>query len=217
MDFITTDQFIIYDTEYTSWKGCNENGWDPKKRQYREIVQIGAIKVDSKSLDILDSFSEFIRPRINPKLSKYFKELTGIKQLDVDEADEFDVVLERFIKWIDNLPCYSYGADHERLYENLDLLNLDDNVELYSNKGGIGCIPYSDEVREVKSKPMKVNLLKIKFHNLREILKKYGIKTENYNSGTLTRHFGVEPSYEAHNALNDVKVILDALRLLRKI
>ena len=30
--------FIIFDTEYTSWKGCLENGWSGNHK--KEIVQV---------------------------------------------------------------------------------------------------------------------------------------------------------------------------------
>ena len=33
--------FVIFDTEYTTWKGCNENGWH--RNQKKEIVQIAAM------------------------------------------------------------------------------------------------------------------------------------------------------------------------------
>jgi hypothetical protein len=31
---------ILFDLEHTSWKGCQENGWDSLKNQYKEVIQI---------------------------------------------------------------------------------------------------------------------------------------------------------------------------------
>lgn len=67
--------FVIFDTEYTSCKGCQEHGW--RGRQQREIVQISAIRV-SNDLRVLDTFNVLCRPSINPILSDYFVNLTGI-------------------------------------------------------------------------------------------------------------------------------------------
>jgi len=46
---ISSDEFIIFDTEFTSWKGSQERNWknspDPNLTEYKELVMIGAIKV----------------------------------------------------------------------------------------------------------------------------------------------------------------------------
>ena len=48
------DTFIILDTEYTSWKGSQERNWS-RKNEYKELVQIAAIKIKKKSKHIGDS------------------------------------------------------------------------------------------------------------------------------------------------------------------
>lgn len=50
--------FIIFDTEYTSWAGCQTGGW--RGKQKREIVQISAIRVSNDMRDLL-SFGKEIR------------------------------------------------------------------------------------------------------------------------------------------------------------
>ncbi len=69
-------EFIIFDTEYTSWEGCNLNGW--RDWQKKEIVQIAALKVDGKTLEVIEKFNIYVKPKINPILSDYFVQLTGI-------------------------------------------------------------------------------------------------------------------------------------------
>ncbi|ODS35296.1 MAG: 3'-5' exonuclease [Candidatus Altiarchaeales archaeon WOR_SM1_86-2] len=83
--------FIIVDLEAT----CSKNG----KLSPQEIIEIGAVKIDGNG-DIINTFNEFVKPKINPVLGKYCKDLTGIKQSQVDGAEGFSEVIEKFKKWI---------------------------------------------------------------------------------------------------------------------
>jgi len=175
---------VIWDTEYTSWKGCSEKGWDPKKNQYKELVQIGSILVDAQNLKIKKEFNFFIKPKINKKLSYYFKKLTGIKQKDVDSAKNSEQIIKNFLNFIRDNNCYSYGNDILVLIENIKLHNL------------------------------KIKINKKKFHDIRKIFKKEGISVEKFISGNITEAFGVKNKEKMHDALSDSKSILEGLRLL---
>ena len=41
-------------------------------------MQIGAVKLDGASFEILGEFDVLVRPRVNPRVSPYFERLTGI-------------------------------------------------------------------------------------------------------------------------------------------
>lgn len=123
------NEAIVWDTEYTSWEGCIENGWNEDEDQYREFIQISAVRFDTKSYKVKEEFNEYVQPRINPQLSDYIKDLTGIKQGQVDEADDLKPVLEKFLKWSEGYNLYSWGDDHRVLEENIGLYNLDFNVD----------------------------------------------------------------------------------------
>lgn len=96
MDFIkhqsSYDYFIIIDFEAT----CDNND----KLHPREIIEFPALKVNAKTLEIEDSFSRFVKPVHHPTLSKFCKELTTITQENVNNADEFKVVLKEFDEWM---------------------------------------------------------------------------------------------------------------------
>lgn len=94
--FESADELLLLDTEYTSWEGCIETGWDASANQYKELVQLAALRVDVDTLNILDEYNRFVRPQINPRLSEYFRELTGISQAQVDDADCFAKVFGSF-------------------------------------------------------------------------------------------------------------------------
>jgi len=107
------EKIIIFDTEYTAWAGSAEYNWS-RPNEYREIVQIGAILVDTKQLSEIDNINLFVKPVKNPILSEYFTNLTGIKQKDIDENGiYFKEATLKFFSWCGSYPIYSYGGDEE--------------------------------------------------------------------------------------------------------
>lgn len=82
--------YIVIDIEAT----CDDT-------QYirNEIIEIGALKFDDYG-NYIDKFDIFIKPIINPKLTKFCKKLTTIKQSDVNSAQIFPDVLNNFKSWI---------------------------------------------------------------------------------------------------------------------
>lgn len=65
-----------------------------------EIIEFPAVLVDIERKEIISHFQAFCRPTINPNLSEFCTELTGITQEQVDSADEFPAVLKRFELWL---------------------------------------------------------------------------------------------------------------------
>ncbi|MFL2783003.1 MAG: exonuclease domain-containing protein [Rhodospirillales bacterium] len=78
--------WVVYDLECTAWPGSSENGWS-KINEYREIIQIGAVKFDiSANLAEIDSCVIHVKPKINPILSDYIINLTGISQKTIEDS-----------------------------------------------------------------------------------------------------------------------------------
>lgn len=88
---------IICDLEATCWAG-------ERRADRMEIIEIGAVKLASAGGPVLDDFCAFVRPVLEPTLSDFCRELTGITQADVDRAESFPVVLQRFLAWMGEPP-----------------------------------------------------------------------------------------------------------------
>ncbi len=97
--------YIIVDLEATCW----QKGTSPFKM---EIIEIGAVKLDGKTLEITDEFSSFVNPVINPELSDFCKNLTSITQEQIDAAEDFTTVFSEFIEWAgtEEYTLCSWGA-----------------------------------------------------------------------------------------------------------
>ncbi len=114
----------IFDLEFTAWEGSAARGWSGPD-EYREIVQIGAVRVDGgNALAEVDLFKAYVRPVKNPVLSDYFVSLTGITQADVDRHGvSFPEALAAFSEFVGDgaAAVVSNGADHAALDENCAL------------------------------------------------------------------------------------------------
>lgn len=191
--------FVIFDTEYTSWKGCQEHGW--QGHQKKEIVQISALKV-SDDMEVIDKFSTFCQPTINPVLSDYFINLTHITNEQVaKEGMLFAEAWKKFLTFVGQDVCYSHGwggdyfdgSDSKIIEENLTLYNLPKNKTLI-------------------------------FRNIapvfKELYMKHHIDVKAQASGQIAGILGVEHKLEKmglnpHNALYDVYSILEGLRYFK--
>lgn len=180
-----TEEIVIWDVECTSWKGSAELRWG-RPGEYRELVEIGAIKVHLTSLTEIDSFSQLVKPEINPELSKYFMNLTHISQAMLDEKSiPFSEALEKFQKFCNLHPLFSWSHfDKQVLLEN--------------------CLIHS----------MKCSLTHDSFFDVRYIFFLYGVRIEKFQSSTITQAFNKTSPYVGHRAINDCRTILDALREL---
>ncbi|RAJ59048.1 exonuclease [Streptomyces sp. Amel2xB2] len=109
--------FVVFDLEFTTWRGALENDW-AAPGQLREIVQIGALRI-SEDHTVVDAYEALVRPVVNPELSPYFTDLTGIRQEEVDRDGLPPAeALGDFMKFCHGQTVLSYGNDMVVLGEN---------------------------------------------------------------------------------------------------
>lgn len=84
---------IVFDLEATCWQ-------DRRDAERMEIIEIGAARLDPVTFDVISTFDTFVRPLNETKLSDFCKELTNIRQEDVDTAPLFPQAFGAFLDWI---------------------------------------------------------------------------------------------------------------------
>jgi len=62
------------------------------------IIEVGAVRLDRRSLEITATFSELVRPEDYP-IVPFITDITGITPAMVAGKDTFDAVGERFMQW----------------------------------------------------------------------------------------------------------------------
>lgn len=112
MSVLPDGDFVVADLEYTAWEGSLANGWSAPG-EFREIVQIGAVRVShADGLHEADALSVLVRPTLNPRLSDYFTDLTGITNDDVArEGVSLAAALKTFADFARGLPILTHGGD----------------------------------------------------------------------------------------------------------
>lgn len=175
---------VIYDTEYTAWQGSIARNWQGPG-EHREIVEIGAICIDSRSLAELGAFSVLVRPQKNPILSDYFVGLTGItNDLLASAATGFAEALARFDRFVGVHSIYAYGRDDHAMAETASL-------------------------QKVAFNPARWHT-----NNLRDWFAKAGLDIARLHSSDLAAACGASNMARAHRALDDARAIAVAIRAL---
>lgn len=96
------DYFVVVDFEAT----CEEkNAADYP----HEIIEFPGVLVDGLTGVVKDTWQQYCRPVINPRLSEFCTALTGIEQSTVDTAPTFPNVLASFNDWLQG---HSLGSQH---------------------------------------------------------------------------------------------------------
>lgn len=98
---------IIYDLETT---------YSYKKGQIPEVVEIGAVRIDSSRRQITDSFQCYVFPQIRGKFDSRTMRFIGMKEEDQASAIPFPEALERFKSWMgDHYYFCAWGPDDKRI------------------------------------------------------------------------------------------------------
>nr|XP_003418853.1 ERI1 exoribonuclease 2 isoform X1 [Loxodonta africana] len=87
------DYLIVIDFESTCWN-------DGKHHHSQEIIEFPAALLNTSTGEIESEFHAFVQPQEHPLLSEFCMELTGIKQVQVDEGVPLKICLSQFCKWI---------------------------------------------------------------------------------------------------------------------
>lgn len=180
------DHFVIFDTEFTAWKGSNLRGWS-ESWEFKEVIQIAAIKIafNPSGITILSTFNELVKPKRNPMLSDYIIELTGINQAMIDEMGvDFPSAMEQFHQFclVGDLRCFAWGSDAKILQENCEINNM----------------------------PMPA--FSAGFYNLKQRAMELQLSGAELSSGELANHFDLPITGHQHNALYDVRSLAGALQ-----
>lgn len=178
------DTIIIWDTEFTSWD-WSMNRWWSWPNEYRELVELWAIKIDTNSFYIIDSLHIYVKPKINPNLSTYFSDLTGIDQSVIEEKwIDFTEAMSQLENWAWWYELYSYWNDKNILVENCWL----------------NWIQF----------PFK----KFVFKDVRDVFDTFWINSSVFSSWTIHKAFWLNTSNHEHSAVWDSMNILNTLEFL---
>jgi inhibitor of KinA sporulation pathway (predicted exonuclease) len=116
---------IVFDLEFTAWEGSRQRRWSLEAER-TELVQIGAVKLDAETLRVLDEFEMLVQPRLNPRLSDYLVDLTGITNAALAARGvDFVTAYRAFLDFTGAAHSWAFGRDDLIFAENLKLYGWD--------------------------------------------------------------------------------------------
>ncbi|HSS14528.1 MAG TPA: 3'-5' exonuclease [Rhizomicrobium sp.] len=174
----------IFDLEYTAWECSMARHW-LAPGEFREVVQIGAVRLDADSFAVLDEFDALVRPRVNPDPSPYFEKLTGITSGKIARGgQDFAAAYAGFLAFASDGPIAAFGRDDRVLQDNLRLYGL------------TGAYPL----------PL--------FYDLRGWFAVLGVDPRGLHSCELAPALGMAFRGQAHNALDDARSVATVMAAL---
>lgn len=111
------DNYVIFDIETT---GLNKD--------LDHIIEIGALKYKNNVL--VEEFNYLINPKID--LPQIITDITGITDKDLIDKETIDLVLPKFIEFIEDLPLIAHNNTFDLGFINKNLKDL--NLKQLNNK-----------------------------------------------------------------------------------
>ncbi|WP_446899511.1 PolC-type DNA polymerase III [Clostridium sp. LBM24168] len=111
------DTYVVFDIETTGLSSTND-----------KIIEIGAVKI--KEGKVIDKFSEFVNPGIPIPMN--IVELTSITDEMVEEADEIESILPKFLKFVGDSVVVAHNASFDTgfIKKSCRDMNLDFNCPI---------------------------------------------------------------------------------------
>lgn len=177
---------VIFDLEFTAWPGSMAGHW-LAPGQFKEVVQIGAVRLEVETLAVSASFDGLVKPRINAELSDYFERLTGITNARLAEKGvDFEIAYRRFVEFAGGEAIASFGHDE---------WVLEDNIRLYGLKDMPALPPFLE---------------------LREWFDRHGVNPRGLHSCDVGPLLGAPFEGQMHDALCDARSIAAGISVLLK-
>jgi inhibitor of KinA sporulation pathway (predicted exonuclease) len=99
-----THNLLVVDVETT----CSTDEAVPRREM--EVIEIGAVMVDAEHFATLGEFHRLVRPVRHRRLTPFCRQLTSLKQKDVDSASMFTDVLAELVVWAQGFGEFAVAA-----------------------------------------------------------------------------------------------------------
>lgn len=174
------DYYLFFDVEAT----CEADGGFTFPN---EIIEFPVILVDGETFEIVDEFRSYVKPTINPTLSKFCIELTGISQETVDKSPIFIDVLNEFQEFMAK-------------------------YDLFQEKSAAFVTDGPFDIRDFITKQLKHSKIKprpayfdVHWVNIRKLFREFYKQKENKNIALMLQHLDMKFQGRQHSGLDDAR------------
>ena len=103
LEKIKAERYLIIDVEATCDQKILQGIVQKDNPIPQEIIEIAAVVGRKHTMEVMGAFQRIVKPKVHPELTKFCKNLTGIKQKAVNKAEDFNKVMEDFEKWMEKV------------------------------------------------------------------------------------------------------------------
>jgi ERI1 exoribonuclease 2 len=176
-------RYVVIDFEAT----CDE----PYNPAPQEIIEFPCVLVDPSIPTVGPEFHAYVRPAAHPRLTEFCRNLTGIRQEQVDQGEAFPAVLPRADEW---LRAHAGGDFIVVTCGDWDLGSL---------------LP-----RQCEQHQLPVPRWADSWCNLEKIFEQESGRTERTNLAGMAAALGVALKGRAHSGIDDARNVAGVLRAL---
>lgn len=124
---MTDMNYIVFDLEWNIAGNKNKVSKAEQKKLPFEIIEIGAVKLDSE-MQIVSSFNSYVRPKLYPVISRYVSRVTKRDQESLKLGRSFPDAAKDFHSFSENgrpVFCSWSKSDPQVLIENLNYYDIE--------------------------------------------------------------------------------------------
>jgi 3'-5' exoribonuclease 1 len=173
---------------------------DASRDYNHEVIEFPVVLVDTRTQKVVDQFHSFCKPSLNPILTDFCVNLTGISQETVDKSQTFPYTLAKFERWLSAVSSPP---------------NYEDCVFVTDTSFDIGKFLKMQLIHDALPLPMYIH----SWINVRMIVKTlFGIpKSTNVNLEEMVDKLGMTFQGRPHSGLDDARnVAFIAIELMKR-
>lgn len=190
----------------------------PVQLQPMEVIEIACLKLDlnkipnrqmsrdgdqmlASSLDKCPTFHSFVKPVINPELTLFCQDLTGVMQSTIDKAPTIDTVIDSLFYWLQAQGLVDRNYSRMRQFAFASCGNFDLNL--------LSPLVFSHKFKDAPELP-------IYFREWINVKKTFVNHKRGWPKGLyhMLELLGEEPSGRLHSAVDDCKNLARAIECL---
>jgi len=154
----------------------------------REIISVGLV-IAGDNYEVQKKYHAFIKPVLHPAVSDYCRNLTGIQQKDVNNAEDCGVVFDEILQM-----CRRYSVSAIYVFGNGDVPAITNNARIR---------------RKMNMDSRSMLTVRNKLIDIRPaILARMHLKKRGNGLKRLAEYLNVECTHQ-HNALYDAKMLME--------
>jgi len=179
---------VVIDLEAT----CPAEDQGANSVERSSIIEVGAVRLDRRSLEIKDSFSELVRPE-QYSVTPFITEITGITPAMVADKENFAAVGARFLQWYgprNKAIIAAFGA-----YYDIPLLRKE-------------CTQYGlDFAAHIVGGALDIRAVAMVW------LAERGLRTAGATLQTVLKKMNIEENLDHHRAIDDARAAAAVLQV----